>query len=161
MPAAPFWPSLNQKPAKLTPQRGSKWGPKSRLKFGWLPRSIFRAFWMNFGDMWEKKTMKTHCMGLQNQALQTFGPDRVSDQILERFGEQIGGNFGPKIEPKSIEQMSEDRMRCEMAPRRSRRAFWAPWPGPALPISTPGRGKGRDEPLPRGVVSSFLTQRGS
>ena len=104
----------------------SRTGPKTLLKFGWLPKSIFRAFWSNFWDMWEDKTMKKHWRGVQNQALQTFGPDPVSDQILGRFWEQIGANFGSKIEQKSIEKLSEDQMRAERVPRGSRRAFWAP-----------------------------------
>ena len=101
----------------------SKTAPKSRLKFGWLPRSVFRAFWMNFGDMGEEKTIKKQWRFVQNQALQSYGPDRVSDQILERFGEQIRGNFGSQSEPKSIEKLSEDQMRGEMAPRRSTGGF--------------------------------------
>ena len=46
--------------------------------------------------------MKKHWRGLQNQALQTFGPDPVSDQIFGRFWEQIGGNYGSKIEQKTM-----------------------------------------------------------
>ena len=86
--------------------------------------------------------MKKHGRGRQNQALQTFGPDPVSDHILGRFWEQIGVNFGSEIEQKSIEKLSEDQMRAERVPRGSRRAFWAPWHRSILPISTSGEGEG-------------------
>ena len=58
---------------------------KTPLNIAWSPRSIFRSFLINFGHMWEEKTIKKQWRGLQNQALHTFGPDRVSEQILERF----------------------------------------------------------------------------
>ena len=87
--------------------------------------------------------MKKHWRGLQNQALQTFGPDPVSDQILGRFCEEIGPNFGSKIEQKSIEKLSEDQMRAERVPRGSRRASWGLFDtGPSCPFRPPGRGKG-------------------
>ena len=106
---------------------------------------------MNFGDMWEEKTMKKHWRGVQNQALQTFWPDRVSDQVFERFWEQIGVNFGSKIEPKSIENLKETQMRGDMFPGRSRRAFWAPCHRPVRSISTSGEGEGGGvNPFPEG-----------
>ena len=58
---------------------------KTPLNIAWSPRSIFEPFLINFGHMWEEKTIKKQWRGLQNQALHAFGPDRVSDQILERF----------------------------------------------------------------------------
>ena len=76
--------------------------PGGRLGFGWLPGTIFRASCSNFWDMWEEKTMRKHGRGRQNQALQTFGPNSASDQILSDFGEQIGANCSSKIEQTSI-----------------------------------------------------------
>ena len=101
--------------------------------------------------------MKKHRRGLQNQALQTFGPDPVSDRILGRFWEQIGANFGSKIEQKSIEKLSEDQMCATRVPRGSRRAFLHPL-APIHPahFDLRGGGRGRGKPLPRGSSLNSL-----
>ena len=140
----------------------SKTASKSRLKFGWLPRSILGIFWSNVRHMWEDKTMKKHGRGLQNQALQTFGPDPVSDQILGRFWEQIGANFGSKIEQTSIEKLiDQPDARREGAARVKESFLGALTPARCTRFDPRGGGRGRGKPLPRGVVSSSLTQRGS
>ena len=79
--------------------------PKSRLEFGWLPWLICTAFCCIFWGMWEEKTMRKHGRGLQNQALQPFGYNSTSQQILECFSKQIEANFSSKIEQKSIEEL--------------------------------------------------------
>ena len=56
-----------------------------------------------FGAMWEGKTILTW-RAVQNQAFQRFGPDIISYQNFERFGNQIGGNVGSKFEQQTIKK---------------------------------------------------------
>ena len=71
---------------------GSKIAPKSRLKCSWLPRSIFRAFWSNFWDMWEEKTMQKNMEGVFKIKL-----CRPLDPT--EFQKRFWSDFAPIFEP--------------------------------------------------------------
>ena len=96
---------------------------KTPLNIAWSPRSIFRPFLINFGHMWEEKTIKKQWRGLQNQALHALDPTEfhirfwsdfalISNQlelILKRL-DRRQSPLGPALE---VQRASLASYRCE------------------------------------------------
>ena len=89
----------------------SKTAPKSRLKFGWLPRSIFSVFWINFRDMWEDKTMKKHGRVFKIKLCRHLDPT----QFQNRFWD----DFESKLEPISALKSSKNLLKNYFSLRKN------------------------------------------